>query len=234
MCPVLNGFRYFQDRTRDDRSYWKCCRYKTHGCKARITTVDKQLTSSVPDHTHDVQHAETVVHIAKQNLKRRAAQSDLPTKFLASEATRGLDFEGRAKINCHISSLARMARRSRQAASRHPTNPRSLEDLSLPPSYVTANSGEALMLWDSGYTVQRRRSFLLGTPTNMDCMVDAEHLIMDGTFKSAPNLFTQLFTVHGLFPDGWHFPVAYGLLPGKTTVLNNFQILSFISPRILY
>ena len=48
---------------------------------------------------------------------------------------------------------------------------------------------------------------------------DAEHLIVDGTFKSSPNLFTQLFTVHGVFPNGWHYPICYGLLPGKTTVL---------------
>ena len=84
--------------------------------------------------------------------------------------------------------LARMARRGRQAANRHPSNPKTLEDLILPPSYITANSGEALMLWDSGYTLQRRRSFLLGTPHNMGDMTDAEHLIMDGTFKSSPNL----------------------------------------------
>ena len=50
-------------------------------------------------------------------------------------------------------------------------------------------------------------------------MEDAEHWVIDGTFKSAPHLFTQLFTVHGLFPDGWHLPLFYGLLPGKTTTL---------------
>jgi hypothetical protein len=217
--PVLNGYRFFKDRIRDDKTYWKCCLHKTHGCKARIQTIDKQLTSPVPEHNHDVQHAETIVHNAKQSLKRRAAESDLPTKFLASQATSGLTLEPLAKMGCHISSLARMARRSRQASSRHPTNPRSLEDLILPPSYITSNAGESLLLWDSGYTPQLRRSILLGTPHNMSSMGDAEHLVMDGTFKSSPNLFYQLFTVHGLFPDGWHFPLCYGLLPGKTTTL---------------
>ena len=52
---VLNGFRFHLDRTRDGTSYWKCCLHKTHTCKTRTTTVDKQLTSSVPEHTHDVQ-----------------------------------------------------------------------------------------------------------------------------------------------------------------------------------
>ena len=36
------------------------------------------------------------------------------------------------------------------------------------------------------------------------------------TFQTAPNLFTQLVTIHGLFDDGWRMPLAYGLLPGKT------------------
>ena len=64
--PVLNGFRYFKERTREEKTYWKCCLNKSHGCKARISTVDKQLTSPVPEHPlHDVQHAETTVHCAK-------------------------------------------------------------------------------------------------------------------------------------------------------------------------
>ena len=33
---------------------------------------------------------------------------------------------------------------------------------------------------------------------------------------TSPNLFTQLVIVHGLYPDGWRIPLAFGLLPGKT------------------
>ena len=70
--PVLNGYRYILDKKKNDSSYWKCALYRT-GCRARIVTVDKHLTSPVPDHTqHEGQHAETAVHVAKQTLKRRA------------------------------------------------------------------------------------------------------------------------------------------------------------------
>ena len=119
------------------------------GCKARIQTLDKQLISPVPEHDHDVQHAETEVHKAKQSLKRRAAESDLPTKFLASEVPKGMDQEARAKVGCHPSSLARMARRSRQTSNRHPANPRSLEELTLPPHLITSNSQELSRLFKS-------------------------------------------------------------------------------------
>ena len=47
----------------------------------------------------------------------------------------------------------------------------------------------------------------------------SSHLIVDGTFKTSPNLFTQLLTMHALLDDGWRIPAAYGLLPGKTEVL---------------
>ena len=53
----------------------------------------------------------------------------------------------------------------------------------------------------------------------MGILSASHNLVIDGTFKSSPNLFTQLLTVHALLDDGWRIPCAYGLLPGKTTVL---------------
>ena len=216
--PILNGFRYVFDKRSNDTSYWKCSEFRK-GCRARIRTVDRQLITPTPDHTHPVHHAETTVHVSKQNLKRKASGGDQPTKYLVSEAVGGLGYESRAKLGCQLSSLNRMVQRSRKAANRHPSNPRDLETLSIPANYILSTDNEPMMLWDSGWDERTRRSFLWGTPKNADHMVDAEHWVVDGTFKSAPNLFHQLFTVHGLFPDGWHLPLFYGLLPGKTTTL---------------
>ena len=112
-----------------------------------------------------------------------------------------------------------MARRKGQATNNHPLDPRDLENLSIPPNYILSSNNECMLLWDSGYSSQTRRSLLWGTPTNASAASDAEHIMMDGTWKSAPNHFMQLFTLHGLFPDGWHLLLFYGLLPGKTTTL---------------
>ena len=97
--------------------------------------------------------------------------------------------------------MHKMARYSRAAAQQHPTNPTTLEDLVLPSPYITATSGEPLLLWDSGYTTKHRRSFLFGTPQNTSVLQDADHFIIDGTFKTSPNLMTQMFTVHGLLKN---------------------------------
>ena len=89
---LLNGYRYMKDRDRDDKRYMKCVLYKD-GCKARI--------SPVPLHpTHDVQHSETHIHVAKSALKRKAAETDLPSKHMCAEAVGGMTFETRAKLNC--------------------------------------------------------------------------------------------------------------------------------------
>ena len=128
--PILNGFRYVFDKRSNDTSYWKCSEFRK-GCRARIRTVDRQLITPTPDHTHPVHHAETTVHVSKQNLKRKASGGDQPTKYLVSEAVGGLGYESRAKLGCQLSSLNRMVQRSRKAANRHPSNPRDLETLSI-------------------------------------------------------------------------------------------------------
>ena len=76
-----------------------------------------------------------------------------------------------------------------------------------------------MLLWDSEYSTNLRRSFLFGTQDNLSALAASSHLVIDGTFKVAPSMFTQLLTVHGLLDDGWRIPCAYGLLPGKTGIL---------------
>ena len=216
---ILNGDRFMVDRKRDDRTYMKCVLH-AKGCKARITVVNHELISAVPTHpSHDTQYSETHVHVAKQTLKKRAAQTDLPTKHIVAESVGGMNFETRSKLNCQLQALGKMSRSSRHASHNYPSNPRTLEDLILPPDYLHTSSGETLLLWDSGYTIEKRRSFLFGTPQNTSSLLGADHLIIDGTFKSSPKMFTQMVGIHGIFEGGYHMPLAYGLLPGKTQTL---------------
>ena len=42
--------------------------------------------------------------------------------------------------------------------------------------------------------------------------------MMDGTFSPSPHRSQD--TVHSLFDSGWHMPLVYGLLPGKSQVLD--------------
>ena len=46
-------------------------------------------------------------------------------------------------------------------------------------------------------------------------------------FKTSPNLFTQLLTVHGLLEDGWRIPCAQTLYtnPSKTDHVPEYQVV---------
>ena len=122
---ILNGYRFTTDRTRNNKTYMKCVLH-SQGCRARITVVNRQLASPVPDHpSHDTQWSETNVHVAKQTLKQRAAETDLPIRLIVAESLSGMNFETRAKLNCQLSSLEKMARQSRKGTQRRIPKPTS-------------------------------------------------------------------------------------------------------------
>ena len=166
---VLAGHRYFLDRKRAEKEYWKCTLYKV-GCRARITTDQRQLVTPPPPHIHEVQHSEIQCHVTKQNFKRKAVISDAPVRNVVADSTDFLRDEEIAKMGCKSSSLARMARYARAKSRDYPSTPTSLEDLVIPPHYLKTSIGEPLLLWDSGYSPSRRRFFLLGTPTMLSMM----------------------------------------------------------------
>lgn len=56
---------------------------------------------------------------------------------------------------------------------------------------------------------------VLATDDNIKLLAEAEELYMDGTFKSSPRLFHQVYTIH-VFKHGKQFLVVYCLLPGKS------------------
>ena len=52
------------------------------------------------------------------------------------------------------------------------------------------------------------------TSDNLLVLAECPVLFMDGTFKAAPNMFSQLFTIHGLYHD--HVvSLVYALMPDK-------------------
>ena len=57
------------------------------------------------------------------------------------------------------------------------------------------------------------------TEENLDHLSHAKYWVMDGTFKSAPNIFYQIYTIHGYVggdATGRTFPFVYFLLSNKT------------------
>ena len=71
---------------------------------------------------------------------------------------------------------------------------RSMDFNEVPDAYHFTKKGELFLQYDSGPATQRLVIF--GTPTSLNWLRQADILGFDGTFKTSPTIFAQIFSVH--------------------------------------
>ena len=112
LCGALNavvdGYRYTKNRTCKEIVYYCCVEQST--CSIPITQTDGVLFSPSPDHSHPSLGAAIAVFGMKNHIKKRSAETDMPTKEIVADSLGTLDFEGMAKLNCQINALSKMSR----------------------------------------------------------------------------------------------------------------------------
>ncbi|OXA42828.1 uncharacterized protein LOC118438707 isoform X1 [Folsomia candida] len=90
-------------------------------------------------------------------------------------------------------------------------------DLPLLNGLFFTSAKEDFVKWDSGKN--HDRIILFSTDFNLDCFQNSAHWFADGTFRTSPLLFDQLFVIHGLRGDGHNtisVPLVYCLTPNRT------------------
>ena len=100
---------------------------------------------------------------------------------------------------------------------RHSAKPcNSRGNTELPEQYQLTVNGQRFMILDGGIG-DHERMFIFASELGLQCLAESENWYADGTFKVSPELFFQLYTIHGQQP-GSIFPCVFGLLPNKTEV----------------
>lgn len=96
-----------------------------------------------------------------------------------------------------LTQMVNRARLDRNA----PKNPKKLSELCFSEQRSKTENGEEFILWDSGCDEAEctDRTIMFGTTDNVNFLAQCTHWFMDGTFKSSPHLFTQLYTIHGKY-----------------------------------
>ena len=92
-----------------------------------------------------------------------------------------------------------------------PHCPKNIQDV-IEGMWSTILEGQRFLLAND---VSDRKILLFGTIEFLRKLCTADTVYMDGTFKSCPSPFKQIYTIH-CFIVGKMFPIAYGLLPDKT------------------
>lgn len=210
-----NGYVYMKHSKRKEKTYWVCHR-KPECTKMAATTDDPLVMVTTPEHNHapdqDYVRAKQVVQEIKEAGVR---QPERAPGLLIEQKKQDLPEEVLAKLPT-TSALTRTVNRTRQAQL--PPNPKSLDDLhELPPEYKLTLKSENFLCYDSFGEDDGPRIIVFATNDNLRKLAASHTWFCDGTFRICPDLFTQVFTIHGMFHEA-AFPFVYALLPDKTEV----------------
>ena len=82
------GYHYFVNKKRETRMYWKCLKYRSHGCRARAVTEGFYIVSKTAEHSH-----EPPANVAANAAAAAAAAAVATTTTTVAVATADTNFE---------------------------------------------------------------------------------------------------------------------------------------------
>ena len=127
--------------------------------------------------------------------------------------------------------MKKRMQRARQQQSIPLANPNSLSELQFPEEYTQTCSGSPFLLFDSGPS--NNRILLFSTQRNLELMDHCDHWYADGTFRAAPPLFTQIYTIHAVKYNST-IPTVFALMPNKSqdTYVRLFNAIKDLKPNL--
>lgn len=202
----------FDKRLADDSRTWRCIQSKA--CNGRLQTSD-DLSNPVlrTPHNSAIRHSdeEALLREVRTKLRTRAAGEDTPipaiyrqeTRVLAPNATAAAVMPSfvRAKTSMYRDRIAQL-----------PVLPQNRQSIQVPPLLQTTTSGQQFLQ----FSCPGNEFLIFASQQDLSYLCNSDELAMDGTFDTAPPLFTQLFTIHGYVSDV-EVPMIYVLMAGKTS-----------------
>ncbi|CAF3849720.1 unnamed protein product [Rotaria sp. Silwood1] len=220
----IDGFLYVKDKNRDDLYYWVCERksQKETKCTARATTIcigdqHKIHKFYAQQHNHAPQASKPEVLKACMQVKELGQISnDQPARIINNIiATTSRDIQPCLPGKDAARQQIKRARR----VCEEEAEPKTLDDFKLPDAYCTTLSG---MHFAKDITDGTQRILLFTTSENLKWLQEAKFWIMDGTFKTVPTLFRQLYSIHAPAGGSVNFrivPLVYALMTMKSEEL---------------
>lgn len=163
-------------------------------------------------------------------VKEVCVRSQMPTQAVISEVVCSTPQAVVGLLPC-LSLMKRTVQRRRASASTLPPVPNSLRGLRIEGTFATTEAGQPFLLHDN--MVDGHRVLIFSTQRNLQLLSECEHWYCDGTFKTVPLLFEQLYTVHGVQHSAV-IPSAYILMEKRDTASYQmaFSALNSLQPTL--
>lgn len=220
----IDGFIYNKNKYAKEKTYWECILRKRNKnsssyCSAKAITTEpngKLTIIKFTDHCHAPNTEEPHVKKARSEIKIAAKQTELKPCQIMQEQQAS---DGPAAICLAPSMPSKNASRKiigrvRQAGKLK--EPTSIDDIDIPHELRSTLSGQKFLQADMD--VGDEKVLLFTTVEDLKNLEKCEFWMADGTFKTAPNLFLQLFTIHGCVGgiNGTVVPLVYVLMTSKS------------------
>ncbi|QQP42000.1 Putative LOC100898192, partial [Caligus rogercresseyi] len=211
-----------------EKTYWAC---DISECRARIHSImegnEPIVVKTVGYHHHASQPFKPKSLETKQAIKSLALNSQASSRDIIAQASSNLDDSTLAFLPS-AATLSRRIRDWRQKENRAPPIPMGRSGYSIPNEFRTLSNGEEFLLFDSGME-DPNRLLIFGTQDGLKDLETNGNWACDGTFRSSPNIYYQMFTLHVII-NNTSIPRIFALLPGKSQ--NHYEML-FIQLRNL-
>ena len=210
----LDGYLYKFNRSRHNLFYWRC---DETGCIATAGTRLVGQTHEVRyngEHTHAPNQVISQIAQIRDELKISAINSnDAPARLIQTVLA---NHPEAAVYAGNRDAMRQVVKRARRADL--PAEPSCVNEIFIPENLKIVN-GEQFLIAD--VTMANSGKLLVfGTVENMSRLQSAPYWIMDGTFKTAPSIFRQMYSIHapfGVQQDSTRIvPLVYALMTEKS------------------
>ena len=213
-CMHYQGYRYTKNKSINNTDYWTCA---NRNCTSKTITVNGILVKNPNDHLENCNPSvsSVICDRLKDNLRQRASSERTSLKRIYEEVTReivGHELEDEI-VACFPSFESSKTSMYKSRRKGQPLLPHNLQDLVVPDSYRITREGELFLLHDDG--VGENRLLIFASHNNLRVLCRSTQIWMDGTFKSVPQIFAQLYTIHAMPYRGLMVPLIFCLLPNK-------------------
>lgn len=198
---------------------WRCKLYNKERCfasartarKAEGTSGEEEVILSTGQHNHLASISEvTSMFVEEEALREAVGNNSIKPRQVLVKVANKLNAAG-AMMRRSEAAFLKSLHRQRQRKGGYPPVPHDFSALieRLPPAMELTTDGAAFLL------SKENDSLIFISESGRRILGAAKTWFADGTFKSAPVPFRQIYVVMGKMASGKAIPAAFALLPAK-------------------
>jgi len=191
----VHGYLFLQNQSRKNKFYWICDQRISIGCKTTAQTVfvDGQhyLHGQNNNHNHAPEASKPKIAKIMSTLKEKAGTSREKPAQIIQSIYDSVDINNAQSMPSKDAKRQQIKIVRRQNVKSEPT---SLDSLIIPEDLKHTLNGELFLINES--EIGNDKILLFTTLANLRKLELAKYWIMDGTFKTVPTIFHQLYSIH--------------------------------------